>query len=92
METTHSDFHHYHNHKREDNMNEEKYKLNDRVYFSLGEGKPFGWATICGVQGFVIIIKPDEQIPEYPFTHIYVVDSQIIELPTDDNTPQSSSA
>jgi hypothetical protein len=62
-------------------MSEEKYKLNDRVYFSLGENKPCGWATICGVQGFVIIIKPEEQIKDYPYTHLYIVDSQIIEPP-----------
>ena len=90
MEIIHWDLHHYH--PKKNNMNEEKYKLNDRVYFSLGEGKPFGWATICGVQGFVIIIKPEEQISDYPYTHIYVVDSQIIELPPENITPQSSSA
>ncbi len=58
-----------------------KYKLNDRVYFSLGEGKPKGWASVCGIQGFVIIIQPEELIKDYPFTHIYIVDSQIVEPP-----------
>ena len=60
----------------------DRYKLNDRVYFSLGENKPSGWAKICGVQGFVIIIEPEQPIKEYPYTHIYVVDSQIIEPPS----------
>ena len=62
-------------------MSEQKYKLNDRVYFSLGENKPFGWAKICGVQGFVIIIEPEEQIKDYSYTHIYVIDSQIVDPP-----------
>lgn len=61
----------------------EKYKLNDRVYFSLGENKPKGWASVCGVQGFVIIIKPEEQISDYSYTHIYVVDSQITDPPSE---------
>jgi hypothetical protein len=71
-------------------MNDEKYKLNDRVYFCLGEDKPFGWATVCGVQGFIIIIKPEEQIPSYPYTHIYVVDSQITAPPSENPSPSNT--
>jgi hypothetical protein len=61
-----------------------KYTQNQRIYFSLGENKPQGWAIVCGVQGFVIILKPENEIEGYDYTHIYVIDSQIIEPPTDE--------
>jgi len=58
-----------------------KYNQDDRVFFSLGENKPSGWGTVCGIQGFVIILKPDEPIKDYEFSHIYVIDSQITTEP-----------
>ena len=56
------------------------YKQDQRVYFRVTEGKE-GWATIAGVQGFVIIIKPEKPIKNYQYSHIYVVDAQIVDPP-----------
>jgi len=58
-------------------MTNTKYTQGQRIYFDLGKDKPKGWATIEGHQGFVIIIKPEEPIPDYKFTHLYVVETQI---------------
>ena len=69
-------------------MDNKQYEQGQRVFFTLGENKPSGWATVEGVQGFVIIIKPEEQIPNYEYTHIYVMDSQLSdEAPSDDEAP-----
>jgi hypothetical protein len=63
-------------------MKEYKFKLDQRVYFKLGENLPFGWAHVSGAFGFVIIIEPEIPIKDYPFTHIYLIDTQIVEPPT----------
>jgi len=63
-------------------MTNSKYTQGQRVYFDLGENKPKGWATIEGHQGFVIIVKPEEPISNYDFTHIYIIDTQIVAEPT----------
>ena len=69
-----------------------KYKQGDRVYFSLGdEDKPSGYATVCGIQGFIVIIQPEKAIKDYPFSHLYVVDSQVVSDP-DQVAPKSSGA
>ncbi len=47
----------------------------------MGENKPQGWATVCGIQGFIVIIKPELPIEGYDFSHIYIIDSQIIAPP-----------
>lgn len=62
-------------------------KQDQTVYFNLGENKPQGWAAVSGVQGFVVIIKPLEPLPDYPFTHLYVVDSQIVKPPNEVKLP-----
>ena len=59
-------------------MSEQKYKQGDRIYFCLGKDKPTGYAKICGVQGFVVIIEPEQPIKDYAYSHIYVVDSQVM--------------
>ncbi len=66
-------------------MNDTKYKQGDRVYFKLGENKPFGWATVEGVMGFLIIVRPETPMKDYVYTHIYVVDNQLIDPPTETN-------
>lgn len=55
----------------------DKYEQNQKVYFRLGEGKPEGWGLVEGVQGFVVIVRPLFTIPDYKYSCIYVVDSQI---------------
>jgi hypothetical protein len=62
----------------------EKFKQDNRVYFKLGEGKPGGWAKVCGVQGFVVIIQPEKSVMDfyeknkpYPYSHLYVIESQL---------------
>lgn len=62
-------------------MAKQTYTQGQRIYFKLGDGKPEGWATIEGHQGFVIIIKPEDKIPNYDFTHMYIVDTQVSEAP-----------
>ena len=64
-------------------MNNNKYNQGDRVYFKLGEDKPSGWAIIEGVMGWVIILKPEIPFKDYDYTHIYVVNTQLIDPPTD---------
>lgn len=58
-----------------------KYIQDQTVYFRLGDGKPEGFAKVTGHQGFVVILQPLEKLPNYDFTHVYVVDSQIGEPP-----------
>ena len=58
-----------------------KYNQGDRVYFSLGESLPSGWGKICGIQGLVYIIELESAVNDYPFTHLYIVDNQVVEPP-----------
>ena len=73
------------NHKRKNkNMADTKtfkYNQDDKVYFSMGEGLPNGWGKVCGAVGPVIIVELEKTITGYPFTHTYVIDSQIKEPP-----------
>ena len=62
-------------------MSEYKYNKGDRVYFSMGEGLPSGWAKIAGIQGLIYIVEVEEPIKGYPFTHIYIVDNQVVDPP-----------
>lgn len=62
-------------------MKEKQYNQNDRVYFQLGENLPSGWGKIVGNQGLIYIIELEKLIPSYSFTHIYIIDNQIIEPP-----------
>lgn len=62
-------------------MNENKYKQGERIYFSIGEGLPSGYAKIAGCQGLIYIIEMEGPIKNYPYTHIYVVDNQIVQPP-----------
>ena len=73
---------------RDNNMSEPKYKQGNRVYFNLGEGAPSGYAKVCGVMGPMIIVQPEEAIKGYAFSHIYVIDSQIVDP---DQTPTKPS-
>jgi hypothetical protein len=58
-----------------------KHKEGDKVYFEMGEKLPSGWGKVCGIVGPIIIIELKEKIPNYPFTHTYIIDSQIKEPP-----------
>ena len=62
------------------------YELGQRVYFNLNNIIK-GWASVEGVQGFVVIIKPELPLKDYAYSHIYVTDSQVglkeFELKTD---------
>ena len=67
-------------------MSESKYKYNqgDRVYFSMGDKLPKGWAKVCGSVGSVgpvLIIELEEKIDNYPYTHFYIVDAQVTTEP-----------
>lgn len=62
-------------------MSEQKYKQNDRIYFSLGEKLPSGWGKVCGVIGPVIIVELEQPIKGYDFTHTYIVDAQVTTPP-----------
>jgi hypothetical protein len=61
--------------------NKDKFKQGDRVYYEMGESKPFGFGKICGVIWPVIILELESPIEKYDFTHIYVLDVQIKESP-----------
>ena len=63
-------------------MKEYKHKQNDKVYFDLGDGHIKGWGFVDGIMGLIYIIRLETPIPDYPFTHIYLVDTQIVEPPT----------
>lgn len=54
-----------------------KYSQGDRVHFSMGDGLPNGWGKVCGIVGPVIVVELEQAIAGYPFTHTYVIDSQI---------------
>jgi hypothetical protein len=58
-----------------------KYKQDERVYFNVGEGLPKGYGTVNGILGPIIILKMETAIKDYPFTHIYVTDNQIMPPP-----------
>lgn len=54
-----------------------KHKQGERVYFEMGEKLPTGWGKVCGSVGPVVIIELETPIPNYPYTHTYVLDAQI---------------
>lgn len=58
-----------------------KYKQDDRVYFDMGENLPKGFGFVNGVFGPIIILKVETAVKDYPFSHVYVTDSQITEPP-----------
>lgn len=58
------------------------YTQNQRVYFNLGATLPCGYGKIAGVVGPVLIIELEQPIKDYPFTHFYILDSQISEPST----------
>ena len=70
-----------------------RYKLGDRVYFSMGQGIE-GWAKIVGCStqpmegmGRGWIVEVEEPFPfdksVYPFTHIVIFDVMIKEPPAE---------
>lgn len=65
-----------------------KLKQNDRVYFKLGDDRPEGWAIVEGVMGWIVILKLEKPLKDYAYTHIYAVDSQIVEPPKEEETPK----
>jgi len=76
-------------------MANKEFKQGQRIYFDLGTDKPKGWAKVTGHQGFVIIIKPEKKIPNYDYTHIYIVDSQVTDpvsksVPSESVTPEET--
>lgn len=66
-------------------MNEYKYIQDQRVYFKLelDDEKLEGWGTVCGQRGFVVIVKTEVPVKNYPFTHIYLINTQIVEPPSE---------
>jgi hypothetical protein len=68
------------------------YKQDERVYFRLADDKPEGWATVAGVQGFIVIIKPEQPIKDYPYTHLYVVETQIVDPPDNFKTVRDAAS
>jgi len=74
------------------NETEKKYKQGDRVYFKqfildsdgvslkLDE-KHSGWGKVCGVAGPAIIVEPENPDKEYPYTHLQILDVQIVDAP-----------
>lgn len=56
-----------------------KYVQGQRIYFNMGPGLPCGYGKICGVVGPVIVVELELPIKDYPFTHFYILDSQITE-------------
>jgi hypothetical protein len=69
-----------------------KYKLGDRVYFSMGENMPKGWCKIAGCsteplpalgRGWIVELEEPRTIDPkvYPFTHIVVFDNMFCEPP-----------
>lgn len=62
-------------------MTKPKYNQNDRVYFKMGAKLPTGWGKVTGMVGPVIIIELEKPIEGYPFTHTYILDTQVIEPP-----------
>jgi len=60
-------------------MKEYKHKQGDRVYFALGPELPKGYGKICGIQGMIYIVELEEPIKDYPFTHLYIAETQVME-------------
>lgn len=58
-----------------------KYNQGDRVYFSMGEGLPTGWGKVCGFVNPVVIVELEKPIANYAYTHIYILDKQIVDAP-----------
>jgi len=61
----------------------DKYKQSQVVYFKLKDEMPPAAAYVCGVIGPIVIIEPVNPIPGYDFSHIYVIDSQIVDAPAE---------
>ena len=57
----------------------EKFKQNDKITFNLNEKIIGLTGKVCGMLGPVIIIELDEKLNGYEFTHIYIVDNQVVE-------------
>ncbi len=69
-----------------------KYKLGERVYFSMGDNMPNGYAKIAGCstepipplgRGWIVELEQPSSIDPkvYPFTHIVIFDAMIKEPP-----------
>jgi hypothetical protein len=54
-----------------------KYKQGDVVVFDLNEKSIGLKGKVCGVVGPVIIVELDGVLTGYPFTHIYILDTQV---------------
>jgi hypothetical protein len=52
-------------------------KQGDKVTFDLSEKVVNLTGKVCGKLGPVVIVELDTALNGYPFTHIYIVDSQI---------------
>lgn len=61
----------------------DKYKQDQVIYFKLKDEMPPTAAKVSGVIGPIVIIQPIDPIPGYSFSHIYVIDSQIMDAPTE---------
>ena len=71
-----------------------KYKLGERVYFSMGQGTNIeGWAKVAGCstepmeglgRGWIVELEEPRQIDPkiYPFSHIVIFDVMIKDGPT----------
>jgi hypothetical protein len=51
-------------------------KQGDKIKFKLKEVELSG--EVNGEVGPILIVKLDTPLKDYPFTHIYIIDSQII--------------
>ena len=55
-----------------------KLNQNDTVTFDLNENVKGLTGKVCGVIGPVIIVETDNKLDGYDYTHIYIVESQIV--------------
>lgn len=55
-----------------------KFKQNEKVTFNLNEKVANQTGKVCGVIGPVIIVELDNKLDGYDFSHIYIVESQIV--------------
>ena len=60
------------------------YKQDQRIHFKLDD-KNEGWGTVAGFIGplHLIIIKLETHRPNYPFSHYYVMETQIVDAPVE---------
>lgn len=61
----------------------DKYKQDQVIYFKLKDELPAAAAKVCGVIGPIVIIQPIEPLQGYNYSHIYVIDSQIVDAPAE---------